>query len=185
MIYSQNNIEQLFRLIGSFPHQQYGLSAHFEFIQTTDSAWPNQLINLNASDNEADLVLDQMENDSEKGAIPDLLMLNPTSKNDSIIDQLRKRGYKSTKWAAMTHDLESIAPQNTTSRFHVKVMQNKSDFREWLRIVEAELMASHSLNAAVFSLLLEDNNCYFFLGFEGKQPVATSFLYVKEKGAGV
>lgn len=185
MTYSQKNIEQLFKLIGSFPNQQYVHSTHFEFIRTTDSAWPNQLINLNASEDEIDDVLDQIENDSEKGIIPDLLMLIPIYKNRFINDKLKQREYKSSKWTAMAHDLEFIVTQNTISQFQVKLVQSKSDFIAWLTIVETELMGIHSLNSDVFNILLENNDCYFFLGFEAKQAVATSFLFVKEKGAGV
>lgn len=185
MTYSQNNIEQLFKLIGSFPNQQFGRSTHFEFIKTTDSVWPNQLINLNAFEDEIEVVLDQIETDSEKETIPDLLMLNPICQNYIIINKLRERDYKSSEWTAMTHDLNFLGTQNTTSNFQVKLIQNKSNLREWLTIVEAELMGNQPLNADVFNNLLENKDCYFFLGYEGKQPVATSFLFVKEKSAGV
>lgn len=185
MTYSQYNIEQLFKLIGRFPHQKYGQTTHFEYIKTTDSVWPNQLINLSTSEDEIDIVLNQIENDSEQGKIPDLLMLNPISKNTAIIDQLKKRKYKSSQWVAMTHDLKYFGIQNTIPNFQVKLVKSKSDFSEWLKIVETELMGDHSLNADVFHFLLENGNCYFYLGFEGKQAIATSFLFVKEKDAGV
>ena len=185
MTYSQNNIEQLFQLIGSFPNQKYGRSTHFEFIQTTNSVWPNQLLNLNASEGEIEIVLNQIENDSKKGTAPNLLMLNPNFKNSSIIDHLNKRGYKSSQWAAMTHELKFFGAKKTVSNFHIRSVYHKSDFREWLTIVESELMGNNSLNATLFNLLLENNNCYFYLGFEGKKPVATAFLFAKNKGAGV
>jgi predicted GNAT family N-acyltransferase len=185
MTYSQFNIEQLFQLIGSFPNQKYGESTHYDYIKTIDSAWPNQLINLSCSENEIDIVLDQIEKDSEKGEIPDLLMLNPSFKNYSIIDQLKKRKYNSSRWIAMTHDLNFLVIQNPIPDFQVKRVSSKSDFEEWLKIVEIELMGNHSLNAEVFNKLLENDNFHFFLGFEGKKPTATSFLFVTNKNAGV
>jgi hypothetical protein len=39
MKYSQKNIEQLFRLIGSFPGQNFRQAEYFDFIQTKGSVW--------------------------------------------------------------------------------------------------------------------------------------------------
>ncbi|MBK7966133.1 MAG: hypothetical protein IPK10_13210 [Bacteroidetes bacterium] len=61
MKYSQNNIEELFKLIGSFPNQEYVQADHYEYIRTSDSIWPNQLLNLKASENEIETVLDEIE----------------------------------------------------------------------------------------------------------------------------
>lgn len=185
MKYSQRNIEQLFRLIGSFPKQEYGQTSHFEFIRTTDSVWPNQLINLKASENEIETVLDVIEKKSEDGKIPNLLMLNPSTKVYALIEKLRQRDYKSSVWYAMNHNLEFITIQNTNTDFRTIQVQDKNDFREWVLIVEEELMGNNSLNTDVFNNLLENKNCYFFLGFEKNQPVATSFLFVNENNAGV
>lgn len=185
MNYSQKNIEQLFSLIGSFPNQQFVQTNHFDFIKTKDSAWPNQLINLRVANNEIDSVLDLMENDSEDGKIPDILMLNPSAKVDAITDKLRERGYKSGAWYAMTHTLEHLFIQPTIPDFRVIQVQEKEDFREWMLIVKDELMGNIPLNAEVFNRLLENKNCYFFLGFEKNEPVATSFLFVNENNAGI
>lgn len=185
MTYSQNNIDQLFQLIGRFPNQHYGQSACFDFIKTTDCIWPNQLINFRATVNEVDAVLNQIEIDSENGEIPSLLMLNPIINGNSIINQIKKRDYKLSQWMAMTHDLKTIEKPSVISDFEIKLVERKSDLGEWLKIVESELMANHSLNTDVFNQLLENNNCFFYLGFNRKQPVATSFLYVNDQEAGV
>ena len=185
MKYSQRNIEQLFRLIGSFPNQEYGQTDHFEYIRTTDSIWPNQLINLKVSENEIETVLDVIEKNSEDGKIPNLLMLKPSTKDFTLINNLRQRDYKSRVWYAMTHNLEVITIRKTNYDFRAIQVQDKNDFKEWRLIVEEELMENNSLNPVVFTSLLENTNCYFFLGFERKQPVSTSFLFVNENTAGV
>lgn len=85
----------------------------------------------------------------------------------------------------MTHNLEFIVTQDRNTGFRVKQVEDKNDFRAWLSIVEEELMGNNSLNPDVFIKFLENNSCYFFLGFEKNMPVATSFLFVSAKGAGV
>lgn len=185
MNYSQRNIEQLFKLIGSFPNQQYVQTSHFDFIKTKDSAWPNQLINLKVSKNEIEPILDLIENDSEDGKIPNILMLNPSANVYNPTDALRRRNYKASVWYAMTHNLEHLITQRTIPDFRVIQVQEKKDFREWKSIVEDELMGNNSLNTEVFNCLLENKNCYFFLGFEKNEPVATSFLFVNKNNAGV
>lgn len=185
MKYDQDNIEQLFRLIGSLPNQDYGHSTYCDFIRTTNSVWPNLLINLNTSEHQISVVMEQMENDVETGAIPNLLMLNPTHNNTQIINQLKNRDYKSSVWTAMTHNLQLASSPNEIANFHIKLIQSKTDLRKWLAIVESELMGNHSLNADIFDALLDNVNCYFFLGFENNLPVATSFLFVNKKTVGI
>ena len=184
MKYSQSNIEQLFKLIGSFPNQQYVQTDYFEYIKTKDSIWPNQLLNLQASENEIETVLDLIEEQSKDGEIPNLLMLNPNTKIHSLNDKLRQRAYKSGLWYAMAHSLNNLTPQNTNPNFKVIRVQIK-DLGIWLSIVEEELMDNKPLNTVLFKNLLDNNNCYFYLGFERNLAVATSFLFVDKKNAGV
>lgn len=160
-------------------------TAHFEYIRTTNSIWPNQLLNLNTSESNIETTLDVIEKKSGEGKIPNLLMLNPTTQMGTWIEKIRRRKYKSSVWYAMTHDLEHITLHNTTSDFRTIQVENKNDFKEWLLLVEEVLMGSKSLNPAVFTELLENSSCYFFMGLEGNQPVSTAFLFVDGKSAGV
>ncbi|MBK7966134.1 MAG: hypothetical protein IPK10_13215 [Bacteroidetes bacterium] len=102
-------------------------------------------------------------------------MLNPNTKFNSLGDKLRQRAYKSGLWCAMTHSLNDVSLKHANPNFKVLRVQNKNDLREWLSIVEEELMDGKSLDMVVFTNLLENNNCYFFLGLERDEPVATSF----------
>lgn len=185
MNYSQKNIEQLFKLIGSFPDQQYVQTSHFDFIKTKDSAWPNQLVNLKASKDEVQPVLDSIENDVQDGNIPSILMLNPCANASDLIRKIRQRNYKASAWYAMTHNLSSEITQRTIPDFRVTEVQDREVFSAWIMIVEAVLMGNKSLNTELFNWLLENQHCYFFLGLEKNVPVATSFLFVHESMAGV
>lgn len=185
MNYTQKNIEQLFRLIGSYPNHEYVQTSHFDYIKTKDSAWPNQLLNFKVSEDEIEPVLDLIEKDSDDGKIPSLLMLNPSTNVDRITDRLRQRNYKGSAWYAMTHSLEYLDMQRTIPDFQAIQVQDEADLREWKMIVEEELMGNNSLNTELFECLLANSNCYFFLGFEKNEPVATSFLFVNEDSAGV
>jgi ribosomal protein S18 acetylase RimI-like enzyme len=185
MKYSQNNLEQLFRVIGSFPKQEYGQTNHYEFVRTTSSAWPNQLINFKASEKEIDTVLDTIERDSKAGKIPAILMLHSSTTPYAIMEKLRERDYQSSLWYAMTRNLEFVTTQNTNADFKVIQVQDKNDFKEWIAIVEEELMGGKALNRDVFIKLLNNSQCYLCLGLMNDQPVATSFLFVNGKQAGI
>lgn len=183
MNYSQENIEQLFRLLGSFTNNTYTRLTYFDVVVTYNSAWPNQLLNLNISNSELNHVLNTIEHKAKHGAIPNLLMLNV--KDQTIVNSIKVRQYKSTVWKAMSHNLQLIAAPNELPNFRIELVTNKTDFEKWLAIVETELMGGKPLNYNSFSKLLTNKNCYFFLGILDNEPVATSFLFVNKSNAGV
>lgn len=185
MKYSQKNIEQLFRLIGSFPGQNFRQAEYFDFIQTKGSVWPNQLFNLKSTENSFNDVLDLIEKESLNGSIPSLLMLKPDLNSQSLSKMINKRNYKSSLWYAMTHNLEHITTLNPDNDFQIIQVESENDLSNWLSIVEEELMGNFPLSATIFNSLLNDGNCSFFLGLYKQQPVATSFLFVNDKIAGV
>ena len=185
MKYSQKNIELLFQLIGSFPGQVYSNEKYFDYISTKDSIWPNQLINFKVTGRDISKTLDQIEKDVAVGLIPSILMLNPSSDYDLSLEEFQRRKYRSSTWTAMTHDLISISAEHTIPDLQVRLVDNKKDLTAWLELVENELMGNHSLNKEVFMQLMSHENCFFFLGIQGKQPVATSLLYLNDKHAGI
>lgn len=185
MDYSQKNIEQLFQLIGSMPNQVYRQTSHFDFIKCKDSVWPNQLINLKLGADNMKAHLHAIEKQVDSGAIPNLLMLNPNTDLDLVITALKHRQYRSSKWTAMTHDLEKLSPQKKIADFEIKLVENESDLQLWLGIANTELMNNVSLSTDIFNRLLKDENCYFYLGIENNKAVATSFLYTKDNHAGI
>ncbi len=185
MSYSQNNIEQLFKLIGNIPNQEYSCGIHYDYIKSKNSVWPNQLINLKTSENDLDRILAYIEKRSETGNIPSILMLKPNHFDNKIAIELQKRGYKSGSWTAMSHDLNLPTLSSFTPQLQVKLVKSNSDLELWQAIVETELMGNHSLDYELLKHLLQNENCYFFLGFEKSKPVATSFLFVNNTNAGI
>lgn len=185
MKYSQSNLEQLFQLIGSMPNQEYGRTAHFDYIKTAASAWPNQLINFRTEGKEIIHILNQIEKDALTGRIPELLMLNPSKDENLSKEPFIRKKYSSSVWTAMTHNLQFISPQKQIENFHIKLIDNGDDLKLWLALVASELMNDHPLNASVFNALLNHKAVCFFLGIANGQAVATSFLYAHGAAAGV
>ena len=107
-MYSQKNIEQLFKIIGTVPGQTFVQTDYYDYIKSTNSIWPNLLFNLNVSTEKLHQVLKEIDNLQHKGEVPNLLMGNPTTDNPDIIHQIKHRQYRTGAWTAMTHDL-SIA----------------------------------------------------------------------------
>jgi GNAT superfamily N-acetyltransferase len=185
MNYSQNNLEQLFKLIGTIPNQEYSCELHYDYVKAKHSIWPNQLINLKATETDLDCILDSIEKRSKIGTIPNILMLKPTPLDYQAATMLQKRGYKPGTWTAMSHDLNLPTLQSSNSTLQVKLVESNSELRLWQAIVETELMGNHALDYELLKHLLQNKNCYFFLGFEKSKPVTTSFLFVNNTDAGI
>ncbi len=185
MDYSQANIEALFRLIGSFPGHEFVETEDFDFIKTKDSIWPNQLINLKAEVSNLNQVLSHIENESAQGRLPNILMSNPSDDDPVVVDLLKKRGYRSSQWAAMTHDLTILDSENHFSEIEFNQVHSQDQLKEWIALVELELMGGEKLNAEIFSNLLKHLDCYFFLASSKSETVGTAFLFVAGKTAGI
>lgn len=183
-MYCQSNLEDLFILISKIPNQQLVKGQYFDFIQTTNSVWPNLIFNLKVTKNNLDDVLDLMEYKISTNSIPNLLICSLSDKEHFIIDKLISRKYKFSEWTAMTHDLVFKKP-TFQSELKIKLVDNTLQLQYWLNIVESELMNYNKLNPDIFNYLLEKNNCYFYLGFENNIPVATSFLFIEKNNAGI
>lgn len=171
--------------MGSFPRQKYQEGRYFDFVQTTASAWPNQLFNLRLPKQNPDLVLSFMEEAVQGGRIPSHLMLNPQTTTKFILNSLKQRGYKSNLWTAMNHSLRDLKTVAALADFEPRRVQGQADLRKWLSIVEKELMAGKSLNYELFKFLLAKDNCHLYLGFTGNQALATALLYHEHQRAGV
>lgn len=185
MAYTPLNLEHFLQLIGSYPNQQFGQTAFYNFIKSDDSAWPNKVFNLRASEGEIEQVLNEIEDKATEGLLPDILILDPMTTSPTVLNHVKNRDYRSSTWTAMTHDLKTLDSASTAANFQVKTVQSQTDFKAWLALVETELMGNLVLNALVFEALLNNEACYFYLGMDGKEPVATSLLFVQQKGAGV
>ena len=184
-MYSQNNIEELFELIGKIPEQEYFRSKKYDFIKTRGSIWPNQLLNIEVHIDDLGEVLEEIENQGNVKTIPNLLMCNPIRDNALIIEKIKARNYQSSLWTAMSHNLTVIDQPDSKNKLTIKLIDKQNDLRKWLDIVEEELMGSKKLNYKLFESLLEEGNSYFFLGIQNDKPVATSFLFKGKSSAGI
>jgi hypothetical protein len=57
--------------------------------------------------------------------------------------------------------------------------------KQWIAIVEKELMGTQKLSVNMFNNLMVHNSCFFYLGYTKDKPVVTSLLYVNEHVAGI
>jgi len=185
MKYSQSNLEGLYRLIGAMPEQEFHSGMHYDYIKTWNSVWPNQIINLKVTENDFYRVMDGIEENSQKGTIPNILMLSPELSDNFVLDGLKIKNYDFKRWSAMTHDLSASISRNEVRDFTIKPVENERDLNIWQKIVETELINGQGLNPDIFTWLLANKSCHFFLGIEKSKPVATTLLYVNENGGGI
>lgn len=183
MSYSQTNIEQIFRLIGSLPHQVYAETDSFDYVRTVSNAWPNQLLNLKSSEENLASLLDKMEAEIEKGLIPSLLMCSDQS--DAVIEAIEQRGYPSRQWSAMSFDLKSNEILEPKSSFPIRSVCSENELADWLSIVESELMGEKKMDRVIFGELLQRDDCHFMLAFAYEKPVGTALLFQSGNEAGV
>ena len=104
-MYTQENIEQLFELIGSLSNQKFVKTKNYEFIKTENNIWPNQIINISANESNIDGILDSRGLNNSLGKIPNLLMCNPINESTFILNKIKDRNYKSSSWTAMSFNL--------------------------------------------------------------------------------
>ncbi len=184
-MYEQHNIEELYALIGSLPGQEFSRGAHIDFIKTSHSIWPNQLINLRATQSELDGLLDDLENKVESGQLPSIYMGNPSADEPSILEGLNSRGYKTGQWTAMSHDLEIIQKIPTAPGIEIKAISSIEEMAVFIRIVETELMGGAEINHQIFNTLLNHSSCHFFLAYEQNLAVGCGLLFIGSDSGGI
>lgn len=186
-VYTQDNIEELFKLIGKLPEHKFACTKNYDFISASSSIWPNLLFNFKGALVNVEKILDDIESLDNDLKLPNLLMTNPAKDNSLVIDRIKLRNYISSRWSAMTHFLNFDDIKLPILKIHLKIklIDNKNDLLKWLEIVEIELMGKKKLDYNIFNYLLKEKKCYFYLGFWGMLPVATSFLFKGKTSAGV
>lgn len=184
-MYSQSNIESLFEMIGRSSGQKFIRTKYYDYIQTKDSAWPNQLFNFKPSVEESSQLLEKTEESCAKGLIPNLLMCNPVTDNAQVINSIKSRGYKQGGWTAMTHDLNFDEQDKQKIDLGIGLVESLDQMGTWLDIVEQELMGGHRLNPQIFYDLLESDSCHFYLGYVEGVPVSTAMLFTANKEGGI
>ena len=137
------------------------------------------MFNFKANLNNIEDTLNEIENHIDYLKLPSLLMCKPISNNADIINYIKSRNYISNQWTAMTHYLsfEKNSLPISKRSLNIKLIDNKTDLKLWMNIVEIELMGKMKLNFNIFQNLLKDKNCYCLLGFNGNIPIATSFFF--------
>lgn len=176
LMYSQQNIEELFALIGTFPSQQQTNGKYFDLVKTTKSIWPNQLYNLRVPLEQVDELFDAIAK-ADASTLPKLLMCNPTTDDQHVLNALREKQYRSSTWTAMSHNLLDVPLLPQLAKLNILLVSKEDQMRHWLAVVEAELMGGQLLNEEIFLALLNSRKCSFFLGVINGQAVATAFLF--------
>ena len=184
-MYSQNNLEELYKLIGQIPNQQFFSGPNYDFIKTHNSIWPNLIFNLKASKKKVESLLDKIEIKTTDYLIPNIIVCNHTKKNEHLINVLNRRNYDYGIWIAMYHNLKLSKPKNLNPDLQIKRVKNHSDLTKWLALVESELMGNKKLNSEIFIELLKNYTCHFYMGIVNGKTVATSLLYITNLSAGI
>lgn len=184
-MYSQQNIEAFYALIGSLPGNQWKQLENFDFIRTANSIWPNQLLNLKVGDYSTAQLLDKLEEQVKSGQIPHILMCAPHGTSAYLMEALTQRPYKTSTWSAMSHQLKTIDQAYSSTTFSIERLKNKQELKQWLTLVETELMVNHPLDHNTFEALLKHPDCYFFLGHHQNKAVTTALLFCTEDTAGI
>lgn len=180
-MYSQNNIESLFKLIGNIQGNTYTNSNYFDIIKSENSIWPNLIFNLNY--NNFNDVINELELKKNDLKFPNLLMIDSDIKNIEVINYFNAK-YKSGYWTAMSHNLQHLN-KSDFNNFEIKEVCKTSDLDKWIKIVENELMGSHSLDKKIFDSLMNSENTKLLLGLVSNQAVSTSLIYTKDGVSGI
>lgn len=183
MSYTQDNIEALFELIGGFSGQSFRRENHFDIITTTDSIWPNQLINPDFT-HQADLALEELENKVKSKELPGLIMCSPES-DPKTLQALEDRGYRRSAWTAMSYPTNKLCSLERPEGLEISEVNTELKMKLWLMLAETELMGGHALNEKIFLQLMQNESCTFFLASINSEVVATSFLFSSSKSAGI
>ena len=182
-MYSQQNIEALFELIGSYPGQSFQRGDHYDVITTSGSIWPNQLINPRFTGG-TDQFLRDLKRQVKEEKLPGLIMCAPNTDQETLT-ALETREYRKSVWTAMTYDMSEVKQAHTPSELSVIEVKEEQEMQQWLSLAESELMGEHLLNEDIFQRLRQEESCTFFLGSIQEKVVATSFLFQTDKVGGI
>jgi N-acetylglutamate synthase-like GNAT family acetyltransferase len=183
-MYSQKNTEEFYKAIGKIDGYSYSETAHFEAVKSHVSKWPSAILNLEGITKELEQILDQIEG-PDKGvtSLPNMIKCCPTKDHTSLLQIAKQRNYRTGSWAAMTHSLSTLKPND--SALTIQEVTSEQDIELWTKIVATELLDDPEMDSKLFKALVNMEGFYFFLGFLQNKAVACSILFMHENVGGV
>ena len=174
-MYTRQNIEALFYQIGNAPGQKFEATPYFNYVETKNSIWPNQLFGLKTINTALDTVLDIIKKMSSKGDLPNMLAILEEPQSSETIKALIKAQFSHKVWATMSHNLSEL--HETAADLEIIELRQEHELTDWVRIVKTELMEGKALDKTIFDYLLNRNGVYFYTGYSNNKPVTTAMLF--------
>lgn len=184
-MYTERNISNLFEYIRQYSDSCFMQTNSFSAIEVENSIWPNQIWALERNGQTRFAMLDELEQENAQGRIPGLVMGNASKPDPELLAEVKRRNYKCGSWTAMSHGLTSLKKLQAIANFEIRIVDNTDDLKLWLKIANTELMGAESLNEGLFHFLMNSEQCWFFLGFEGDVAVATAMFFEQDGLGGI
>lgn len=182
-MYSGKNLLELVKLIGKMDGNHLHEDRYFTSVKAVHSVWPNKLMDFHVPEGDIQEVLNELELKFKSKELPITITLNKDLDNTSLINEFKRRNYRSGFWTAMSYPLEKALPESI-SDLQIRKLTQTDELKLWLQIAEEELMGG-ALDHQIFEQLLKNKQCLFLMGFLENEPVATSLLYSVDGSAGL
>jgi GNAT superfamily N-acetyltransferase len=183
-MYNHENTLALFRFIGALSGHPYTQGAHFDWIKTPNSIWPNALLNMRCSPKKFEEVYMGILTQVQQGILPNQLLHNPGDPVN-LLPLLKARASRYSVWCAMSHNLDSPEPTTANALLNISKINTTHALLPWLTLVETELMQQAGLHLSLFERLVQAEPCTLLVGQIEEQAVGTALLFTHKKSAGL
>lgn len=181
--YKSSNIIQLFREMGEQDDCEYCVGNQFDSIKALNSVWPNQILNFKTPQSLWPEMAGQLKADQAANKLP-AIIVGEANSGEKLNRFFLEQDYHRRTWTAM-----SINPSNlsfdTKGQFSIKEFGNDEKLKDWLSVVEAELMLGGNLNSQLFESLNQSSNVHFLALYEATKIISTVLVYTYEDHAGI
>jgi hypothetical protein len=164
-----------------------GGTKDYKYLMNEQMEWPNLIYDLQLEKDNTDLVMEEIALKIQAEELPRFLIIDSFAKSENFEKAARKSGFMPVmRWPGMVFELNLsentlILPQD----FTISKVQNISELREWVLIVNKTLFPGKGLNAEILGPLLHSTGMSFLLAKYKGTPVSTMLLNTNGNTAGI
>ncbi len=183
----ENNIYNFKLNIARSSNKIVNVQPFFKWVNCAPSRWPNQILDVNISDDIVDEKIDYIKENILKGDAPNYLFLGPRAYSKRFETQLLRKGFTQfTRWSGMILKLEdrNVFP-GSIEDFKIKTVSSIGELKIWSSILNEAMFGGGFEGADLFANLYKTSDVILYLGMYGDTPVATSCVFFDSKIAGL
>jgi len=182
-IQNEENLIQLFEFIQIFHSNKLIVRDEYSAVVSENSVWPNFIFNINANEDDAEIIVSEINSEIEKDNLPPFIITGTKTERKFFEDIFFNYNIrKIMEWNAMSIDLNTFAFSKNEG-ISIKKVTNEIELNYWLEIVSTELFNNKKIN--LLPDLLQSDRLNLYLGFEEEYPVSTAMLFLSKGIAGV